>query len=498
MSAILRLPSEIVEFSLRDPPRSLLVRGTPGSGKTTLALTLLSLFRGKRIYLTSRVSRAELAVDYPWLQEATSGSIEILETFTPTGGSPSDGSATPTLRAIPAVGAPGTEDAPLPLPPVIADAFGRIHEGQPCMVVIDSWDALVERYLDPRRGHRSGDVERGELERALADLGRGRVHLVLIVERSEPTQLDYLVDGVVGSEVATTDGRTERWIRLLKMRGVRIEHPSYPFSLEGARFLCIDPMPTDFEVRLRVPQSEPDPRPGWIWPGSTDFAAHFGRLPLGRISLIETDDLVPIESVRLLYGPALSQVAVKGGRTLHILPPSVAPEEIVADYEALLPRERLAVLVRIASMTPPQERGPLAGLLREMIVPGPQPETERLESRMPEASGFLNEVGAGNPPNLGVVWLSGLHPASGSVRSYSPETFPALVHQTVATGRNHLILVGSSSDRLMAGLREMAAIRIEMRSKSGRVFVYGQAPLTPPLLLTRSEVEVPYRLVRVV
>src|SRR5580698_622289 len=81
MSAILRLPPELIQFSLRDPPRSLLIRGEPGAGKSTLALTMLSAFRGKRVLVTSRLTKSEVEQDYPWLSSEVEGSVEVIESL---------------------------------------------------------------------------------------------------------------------------------------------------------------------------------------------------------------------------------------------------------------------------------------------------------------------------------------------------------------------------------------------------------------------------------
>src|SRR5271170_1665343 len=287
MSAILRLPPELLEFTLREPPRSLLIRGESGAGKSTLALTLLSSFRGKRVLITGRVTKQEVEKDYPWLNSDLSGRVEVIEALTNFARIDSKARA---LQAAPKVVQAGPNELELEqlwLPDALIDAFSRIGPGNPGMVVVDSWDALVEPYVGGPKTPGQSLPDQDEIERLMLGLlGRGKVHLVLVVEREGRSQLDYLVDGVVACVVTSGEDRLERWSHLKKMRGVRVNHAWYPYTLEGGRFQCIAPLPAEFHARLHSPQPEPDPRAGWLWPGSTDYATQFGRLQFGLTTLI--------------------------------------------------------------------------------------------------------------------------------------------------------------------------------------------------------------------
>jgi KaiC/GvpD/RAD55 family RecA-like ATPase len=500
VSALLRLPPELVEFSLRDPPRSLLIRGEPGVGKSTLGLTLLSSFRGKRILVTSRVTKGEIEKDYPWLLSGVEGPVEVIESFS----SPSRIEA--KGRVLHA--SPGLVDAPpgdpqleqLWLPDSLIDAFSRIGPGHPGMVVIDSWDALVEHYVGAAKPAGIAYPDREEIERLMLGLlGRGRAHLVLIVEREDPTQLDYLVDGVVSCVATSHEDRLERWTHLKKMRGVRVSHPSYPYTLEGGRFLCIAPMAPEFHTRLPQPQPEPDARAGWLWPGSSDYATHFGRLQFGRATLIEVERGVPAEAVRLLVSPFHSQVLSQGGRILVVLPPSLSVGDVWQSFRAVVTPDQFLNSVRVYAPSGPRPSDPDPELLEKVMVSGPVAGGPSMTTRMPEANRFLREGGASGLPSLGVVWINGLRAgASDESSAYSPETLAAVVQKTLSGALVHLAMIGAPSDPLVSGLEEIASTRITMRSRSGRVFVYGDQPLTPPLVLTQSDNGSPYHLIRVV
>jgi len=500
MSAILRLPPELIEFSLREPPRSLLIRGEPGAGKSTLALTLLSGFRGRKVLVTSRVTQHEVEQDYPWLRSEFDGPIEIIEARG--GGARLEAKAralqtsSELLRADPSSG----ELDPLWLPDPLIEAFSRIGPGTPGMVVVDSWDALVEQYVGRPGADRRHLPDRDEIERLMLNLlGGGRVHLVIVVEREALSQLDYLVDGVIACVLTSSEDRLERWTHLKKMRGVRVDHAWYPYTLEGGKFLCISPLPADFRTRLHPPEPEPDHQPGWLWPGSSGYAAHFGRLELGRMTLIEVAPDVPVEAARLFVAPLQGQVLTHGGRLLVILPPSLSPSDIWTSFRTVVSPEQFRDGVRIFSPAGLLPGGEDTELLEQVLVAGPTTEGPSNTSRMPEASRFLTEGGGVGAPNLATVWLNGLHAGSTEgPAAYSPDMLSALVRKTLAGSACHLVMIGSPTDPFALGLQEIASTRISLKARSGRVFVYGVRPLTSPLVLAQTDTGAAYHLIRIV
>ena len=61
------LPQELRDFLHLPGPQTLLIRGPPGSGKSTLSLGLAASFPGARLFISSRVSRPKLLLQYPWI-----------------------------------------------------------------------------------------------------------------------------------------------------------------------------------------------------------------------------------------------------------------------------------------------------------------------------------------------------------------------------------------------------------------------------------------------
>ena len=499
MSVVVPLPQEVTSFLLRPPPETLLVRGWAGTGKTTLALTLLSVFPGQRIYVTSRVTAAELSRDFPWLGSNGGSHIKVVDASTRTGTVRDTARALQDVRNYLVNGETGPASLTPWLPAPLKEAWSLTRPNEPAMVVIDSWDAVVEKYLGVPAPLNEGLPDRAEMERlVLEQLSRRPIHTVLVLEQDAAGQLDYLVNGVLSTGRMTVDERSERWLHIHKLRGMRLDNPSYPFTLEDGKFQCITPLAPDFQPQLQQPEPEPDRRPGFLWPGSSDFAGNFGRLPVGRISLFETESGVPEAAIRLVFAPIVAQVIQGGGRIFHVLAPQVSPHDVWELYQSLIPESTFRRQVRIQSLMSTDESMPAH--LASVLLPRPQSGSEvSSHSRTPEALRFLKEGAATGAPNLTIVWVSGLN-ALGAVTGtpYRAETLPALALEYASGTNAHEIFIGVSGDPLVESVRSMATTRIRFRARSGRVFLYGIQPMTPPFVLVQGDGKRTYQLLRVV
>jgi KaiC/GvpD/RAD55 family RecA-like ATPase len=212
------VPGELMQF-LNKAPGSLLIKGATGTGKTTLALSILRLLgpKGGFLYLSTRASPSQLFQYHPWLR----------------------GWLGPRKRK----GRDGAEDAGIPESFVDCrldeptQLFERITnqlmDSTSPTIVIDTWDSLKD--------FREEDSLQSNLRVLLAWCERAGARLILVDEDPTNTAFDALVDGVVVLEQRDTGGRRAREVILSKLRGTEIRNPGYSFALKDARFRSAEP-----------------------------------------------------------------------------------------------------------------------------------------------------------------------------------------------------------------------------------------------------------------
>jgi KaiC/GvpD/RAD55 family RecA-like ATPase len=506
LSTAIRIPRELQEFLNLPGPQTLLLRGPPGAGKTTLSLALLEAFKGSKILVTSRVPDRELSREFPWLGNNGGRSIQIIDTsemrFTA-----HDISRTLRQQREMVVDMRGPEDRDAAqfawLPDPIQEVWSRLSEDRPCLVVIDSWDALVESYLAGGASAEESIPDRGQIERLLIrQMGKAPAHLVFVLEREDQTALDYLVNGVVVTRRETSDQRLTRWMSLLKLRGVRIENPNYPFSLEGARFEGILPLGPVHSLRPGAPDPETEPMPGYIWPGSSDFAASFGRLGVGRITLLEVDEDASVEVPNLLTLPMVAHVLGAGGRVLMVPHSTNTPYDIWEGLNGSVPRARFISHVRMVVRPGPVPKGREEYWRTVLPIPRPEPGASPQDAQDSEAMRFLMEGATEQSPGLIVISLQGLVGVSQAMGlPIAPEMLariPDSFQTATKAGPFHTILVGRKGSPILDIVRAVTSMRLVMNIQQGRVFVHGAAPWTPKFVLTEGNRERPYQLLRVV
>jgi KaiC/GvpD/RAD55 family RecA-like ATPase len=506
MGASLPIPRELVDFLKLPGPQSMLLRGPPGSGKSSLSLALLEAFHGSRFYVTNRVPEDDVLMAFPWLRGNGAHGIRILDNTEAEGAAQA---ARALLRGSPALVSDLSSETReftefLWLPEPLQEAWGQLDPETPSLIVVDSWDALVDSYLGS--GGPPSGIElpgRPDIERALLRrMGRAKTHLLFVLEREEQTQLDYLVNAVGVTSRAVVNGRLERWLTLLKLRGVRIENPHYPFSLESARFECIVPLKLYGKIRGGPFNPAPDRLPGLLWPGSRVFADSFGRLPLGKSSLIEVDHEVPNKIPHILIAPMMAYTIEQNGHVIVLPDASTLPEDVWDALHGSVDRRRFLAQVRF--LLPPA--GPNEGKSEfEPTIVRLGQSGDVVAPAAGDAIGmdqFLRSGSTPESPGLFVVYLNGLVSiASGlglQITSDLIERLPGQIQTAVRGAPVHAIAVGAPTSPLLNPLRATAALRLHVRQVQGRIFLHASDPWTPAFVLTEGGESDPYGLLRVV
>ena len=213
-----RLPRELADF-LRRATYSLLIKGSSGTGKTILALSILRALKITKgfLYVSTRTSPAELLQSYAWIGE-TFDLGPILEASA--SGAAGEGSET-------------LVDARLDEPNAIFERItNELMDRQAPTIVIDSWEALSD----------SVDVEALRVNARVLETWRERAGARFIFTGEDPrnTAFDSLMDGVLMLRQRSFLGRRVREVLLSKLRGVEIRRPTYFFTLDGGIFRSFD------------------------------------------------------------------------------------------------------------------------------------------------------------------------------------------------------------------------------------------------------------------
>ncbi|MFI5420611.1 MAG: RAD55 family ATPase [Nitrososphaerales archaeon] len=188
--------------------RTLLIKGEPGSGKTTLALELLKEF-GRGVYISSRVSGDMLLEQNRQLRDLVErGVIASLSMSEYTEKSSNYKFEDFRLASI--------ED-------VLMSILARPATKDESLIVLDSWDSIAGK-LESK--------DRMKTEQSLLVIAEAnKVKLVFVSEEENMSASDYFVDAVIKLEDLERDGMRVRQIVWKKLRGSRIPRRSSLYTL---------------------------------------------------------------------------------------------------------------------------------------------------------------------------------------------------------------------------------------------------------------------------
>ena len=308
--AEMSIPGEIRDFFQIEKGQTLLIKGLPGTGKTTLALEIMNSLCEDRngMYISTRVDPRRLYAINPWIKEVLRPKNVVNAT------------QTKLLESLKGMGKDlSNYYAVLDFFKVF---FDETEEMDNPMIIIDSWDAVLNY-----TAHLIGESQHS-FEQNICEFARDLdTHLIFVSEFANVMPLDYIVDGVVTMEQFRLPGyakgsmrtRYVRQIKLDKLRGVEIGQKTYTVTLHEGRFRFFKPYREHKDALIasdgvRVPDLSKDR----ISTGIPDLDTVTCGLKYGSCNVLEIDHGVGKRYYQILT--ALASNAIKNGRGVFILP----------------------------------------------------------------------------------------------------------------------------------------------------------------------------------
>ncbi len=240
-NAIGTIPMELMAFFKADEGHSLIIKGAPGCGKTTLSLQISHIFKEKHnaIYFSGRTPDVSLTKQFPWMK----GTSIICSRGRRINGEVSEVDRTELRRMEGFIREPveeeeeeegflfniGTEM------PEMDQLYEMLDRGFPKkgLVIIDSIDSLSELY----------GIEKVKLLSMLQKdlVENSNVDVIFILESSGDEAMDYLGDGVIDIKMDDFSGRKLRRMELTKLRGVEISNQVHYNSLYESKNTSLSP-----------------------------------------------------------------------------------------------------------------------------------------------------------------------------------------------------------------------------------------------------------------
>lgn len=297
VSPRIKIPPEIHSF-FSDVGKTLLVKGDPGAGKTTFALSLLKEIGEEKngVFISTRTEVEDIYEHFPWLSgvllehnmvDVTKMKFTDISTF---------------LNSVYAK----IIDIDLDYP----------------MVVIDSLDVIA------LNSHDDG----GKLKEGIISFSKKTAaNVVLVAEYAGKRKLDYLVDGTITLKDIEIHGeaqfgdvwygglesRDSREILIEKLRGTQIRQKRYTISLHDGVFQYFEPF-LPRPIRL-LSEGKGDPDESTISSGSDQFDKLLGGgLAKGSFNLLEMEHGIDQRYIHLLS--TITSNAALCGRGIVLFP----------------------------------------------------------------------------------------------------------------------------------------------------------------------------------
>lgn len=306
------IPQEVVGFFKNKGGHSLIIKGEPGSGKTTFALEILNSLKNdfEIHYISSRVADDVLFLQFPWLEEVLNKKIKKSENkkikrdeLNKLEGLIEEGLVDEKAKfteneAIFEIG------SMMPEIDEIYDFVENVHPKK-ALVCVDSIDGLSEKYGVP------AEKLLYTLQKDLVE--EGVANIVFVLESSGFENIEYLGDGVISLHHEPWNSSWKRYMYIKKLRGSPIKRSKYIYTLEGGHFNVLDYNNFSLDSIKSIDLS--------------NLISYFKSIDSSSLNLIISPDF-PVELIQAIV---LAFLKMSNGESL-IIPPISYPSTKIKEH----------------------------------------------------------------------------------------------------------------------------------------------------------------------
>ncbi|MFX0088047.1 MAG: RAD55 family ATPase, partial [Candidatus Hodarchaeota archaeon] len=255
------LPPELPDLSKLDKGYSLLIKGLPGTGKSSLALQLTASVPNS-FFISTRINPEVIMKDFSWLKQEIN-----------------------TNRKSPFFFDATRSDIPITskyikpmnfetIPEFVQLLFSLGRDISKKIIAIDSWNALTSNLTESQVSHwESAIIQHFKSEDS---------KIIFVVEGTTPVSLDWIVDGITVLSKRTITSpygiaRRIREINFVKMRGREIQNETYLATLAKGQLRAFYPFKYRFPAIMLKSNTIGDPDERHISTGSSDFDELIGN-----------------------------------------------------------------------------------------------------------------------------------------------------------------------------------------------------------------------------
>lgn len=283
---------------------SIVIKGQPGTGKSTLALELVVSLPNS-FFISSRISPSTILQDSPW----------ILSRLSPNRSSPFfiDATRSDDVGKDQYIQTLEYETIPDFVQQLFTLSGTNLSDK---VIVIDSWNALTINLTPSQISHWEAII--------VQHLRAENSKIIFIVEGIQDTSLDWVVDGIVvlsKRSITSPLGITRRVRELSfpKMRGREIQNETYLVTLYQGRFQTFFPFVHRFPAIMIKSKALADPDDLHISTGSIPFDELLGGGFLkGSWNLFESATAVG-GALELILFPLLTNHLINGRPIISVL-----------------------------------------------------------------------------------------------------------------------------------------------------------------------------------